>query len=200
MIDTAKPRLAWLAVATLIGWCSPCPAATPVLFNRDVRPILSDNCYQCHGPDKAKRKANLRLDTEEGAAKVLAAGHPTKSELIRRIASHDDKRMPPAKSGRVLTTAQIDTLTRWVEQGASWQKHWSFLPPVRPPLPTVKNAAWSRNGIDPFILARLERDGLAPSPEADRKTLIRRVTLDLTGLPPTPREVDAFLADPSPSA
>jgi hypothetical protein len=200
MIDTAMPRLTWLAVAALVVWSRPGLAAAPVLFNRDVRPILSDSCYQCHGPDKAKRKANLRLDTEDGAAKVLTPTNPAKSELIRRISAHDEKRMPPAKSGRTLTSAQIDTLTRWVEQGAAWQKHWSFLPPVRPSLPAVKNRSWPHNGIDHFILARLERDGLAPSPEADRTTLIRRVTLDLTGLSPTPKEVDAFLADPSPGA
>ncbi len=108
--------------------------------------------------------------------------------------------MPPVKSGRTLTAAQIDTLRRWVAHGSPWQKHWSFLPPVRSPLPAAKNATWPRNAIDRFILARLEREGLAPSPEADRTTLIRRVALDLTGLPPTPAEVDAYLADASPNA
>jgi hypothetical protein len=171
-------------------------------FNRDVRPILADTCFQCHGPDKAKRKAGLRLDTEEGAAKVLAPGDPTKSELIRRITSHDDaERMPPPKSGRTLTPAQIETLRRWIVDGAKWQKHWSLLPPMRPPVPQISNLKSEiRNPIDRFVLARLERAGLPPSPEADRTTLLRRVTLDLTGLPPTPAEVDAFLADPSPGA
>ncbi|HEX5271069.1 MAG TPA: DUF1553 domain-containing protein, partial [Gemmataceae bacterium] len=199
MIPFARPWLTRLLVALLLValWR---PAAA-VEFNRDVRPILADACFPCHGPDKAKRKADLRLDTEEGAAKVLTPGDPAKSELFRRVTARDnDERMPPPKSGRALTAAQIDALKRWIVEGARWQKHWSFIPPVRPPLPPVKSPARVRNGIDRFILARLERDGLAPSPEADRTTLLRRVTLDLTGLPPTPAEVDAFLADRSPGA
>jgi len=201
MIDSARPCLPWLAVAALCAAPLPCATAAPAEFNRDVRPILSDTCFQCHGPDKAKRKAGLRLDTEEGAAKVLKPGDPGDSELFRRLTAHDEaERMPPAKSGRTITAAQIDTLKKWIEQGAKWQRHWSFLPPARPPLPALKKAAWPRNAIDHFILARLERDGLAPSAEADRTTLIRRVTLDLTGLPPAPQEVDAFLADASPGA
>ncbi len=200
MIDSARPWLSPLVVAALLAGLPPC-AAAPVEFNRDVRPILADTCFPCHGPDKARRKAELRLDTEEGAAKVLSRGDPAKSELLRRVTAADDaERMPPPKSGRSLSPAQVDTLKRWVGQGARWQKHWSFLPPARPPLPPVKNASWPRNGVDPFVLARLERAGLSPSPEADRVTLIRRVTLDLTGLPPTPAEVDAFLADHSPAA
>jgi hypothetical protein len=198
MIATARPWLPWLAVAALLAVFRPC-AAAPVEFNRDVRPILSDTCYACHGPDKAKRKANLRLDIEDGAARVLKPGDPAGSELYRRLTAPDPaERMPPAKSGRTITPAQIATLKKWIEQGAKWQKHWSFLPPVRPPLPPLKNAAWPRNAIDHFILARSERDGLTPSPEADRTTLIRRVTLDLTGLPPTPQEVDAAITDRSP--
>jgi hypothetical protein len=201
MTPPARPWLTRLAVAVLLVGPGPCAAAVPAEFNRDVRPILADTCFACHGPDKAKRKAGLRLDTEEGAAKVLAPGDPAKSELFRRITAHDDgERMPPPKSGRTLTPAQIETLRRWITDGAKWQKHWSFLPPARPTLPAVRNPAWVRNGIDRFVLARLERAGLAPSPEADRTTLLRRVTLDLTGLPPTPAEVDAFLADPSPAA
>jgi mono/diheme cytochrome c family protein len=177
------------------------PQAGPVEFNRDIRPILSDACFQCHGPDKAKRKAKLHFDTEEGARAVLGAGKPDDSELIRRITAADpDKRMPPPTSGHALTPAQIALLKRWVAEGARWQKHWSFIPPVRPALPTVKNASWPRNGIDHFVLARLEKEGLTPSPEADRITLLRRVTLDLTGLPPTPGEVDAFLGDASSDA
>jgi len=198
MTDSPRLWLSPLAVLALLAGLAP---AAPVEFNRDVRPILSDSCFQCHGPDKARRKADLRLDSEEGATKVLGRDDPARSELIRRITSADaSERMPPPKSGRTLTAAQSDILRRWVVQGSPWQKHWSFLPPVRPPLPTVKNGAWPRNGIDRFILARLEREGLSPSPAADRTTLIRRVTLDLTGLPPTPAEVDAFLADASPDA
>jgi hypothetical protein len=168
---------------------------------------LSDNCFQCHGPDKAKRKAKLRLDTEEGAFadrdgyQAIVPGNPGKSEVIRRITSEDDsERMPPAASARKLTGRQIELIRRWIEQGAKWQKHWAFLPPGRPIPPTLKNRAWPRNPIDIFVLQRLEREGLAPSPEADRTTLIRRVTLDLTGLPPTPGEMDAFLTDHSPNA
>ncbi len=176
-------------------------------YNRDVRPILSDACYQCHGPDAARRKAGLRLDTEAGALADLGGTHavvpgdPGRSELVRRIASADDEeRMPPAKSARKLTPRQVEILRRWVAQGARWQKHWAFLPPVRPPLPAVKDNRWVRNGIDAFVLDRLEREGLRPAPEADKVTLLRRASLDLTGLPPTPAEVDAFLADASPDA
>ena len=172
-----------------------------VEFNREIRPILSDTCFQCHGPDKAKRKAKLHFDTEEGARAALVAGQPAESELIRRITATDpDKRMPPPSTGHSLTAQQIALLTRWVAEGAEWQKHWSFIAPVRPPLPALKNVQWPRNGIDHFVLARLEKEGLAPSPEADRVTLLRRVSLDLTGLPPTPAEVDAFLADTAPNA
>jgi Protein of unknown function (DUF1553)/Protein of unknown function (DUF1549)/Concanavalin A-like lectin/glucanases superfamily/Planctomycete cytochrome C len=178
-----------------------------VEFNRDIRPILSDTCFQCHGPDKARRKADLRLDTEEGAFadlgghKALVAGHIDQSELFRRLTTHDEtERMPPKKQGPRLTPYQVDLIRRWIEQGAKWQKHWAFLPPKRSDLPAVKNPKWARNGIDAFVLERLEREGLAPAPEADRTTLIRRVTLDLTGLPPTPAEVDAFLADTTTTA
>jgi hypothetical protein len=183
------------------------PRSAIIEFNRDIRPILSDTCFQCHGPDQAKRKAKLRLDSEtevfadRGGYRVLEPGNPAKSELFRRIvAENEQERMPPVRSGRKLTDRQIELLRRWIEQGAKWQKHWSFLTPQRPDWPHVKNRNWIRNGIDAFILARLEREGLAPVPEADRPTLIRRVTLDLTGLPPAPAEVDAFVADDSPNA
>jgi hypothetical protein len=193
----------WL-VALLALRC-PASAAEPgpdrVQFNRDVRPILSNHCYQCHGPDKAKRKADLRLDSEESARRVLVSGDPAKSELFQRITAAEEKqRMPPAKAGAPLSARDIDVLRCWIDQGARWQQHWSFLKPERPVLPPVGNENWVRNPIDAFILARLEREGLSPSLEASRTTLIRRVTLDLTGLPPTPAEVDAFLADNSPNA
>jgi hypothetical protein len=177
-------------------------------FARDIRPILSENCFACHGPDEKTRKAKLRLDTRDGAfGKIRSGGHAvvpgkaTESELIARISSADaTELMPPPKSGKKLTPRQRALLRQWVEQGAPWSTHWAFDPPRRTPLPKVGEARWPRNPIDHFILARLEKEGLRPSPEADRTTLIRRVTLDLTGLPPTLAEVDAFLADTSPNA
>jgi hypothetical protein len=194
-----KHSLAAVFCLALFCWAPPLPADEPlpetVELNRDIRPILSDNCFQCHGPDRARRKADLRLDTEAGVRAVVS-GSPDRSELIRRITTADDKeRMPPPRSRHQLTARQVQLLRRWVEQGAPWQPHWSLLPPRRPPLPAVKNARWPRNPIDSFVLARLEKEGLAPSPEADRITLLRRATLDLTGLPPTPAEVDAFVGD-----
>lgn len=183
-------------------------AARPVDFNRDVRPILSDVCFKCHGPDAAQRKADLRLDTEEGAKadlgegrRAVSAGDANASELYRRIASKDpDQVMPPLDAEQKLSPAQIATLKRWIDQGARWQKHWSFLKPVKAALPAVKKQDWVRTPLDAFILARLESEGLSPSAEADRTTLLRRVTLDLTGLPPSPDEVEKFLADTSPDA
>ena len=183
-------------------------ARVGIEFNRDVRPIFSDKCYTCHGPDAAAKHVPFRLDSEAAAKADLAggkhaivAGDPDASELIRRVtAAKPALRMPPVSSGLKLSDTEIDTLRQWIAQGAEWQKHWSFIPPVRPELPEVKNAAWPRNPIDQFILQRLEREGLQPSPEASRETLIRRVSLDLTGLPPTPTEIDAFLNDRSANA
>jgi hypothetical protein len=180
------------------------PAKSSVDFNREVRPILSDNCFACHGPDENQRKAKLRLDTKDGAfAKpgVITAGDASKSRLYQRISTRDENRlMPPAASGHKLSEKQIETIKRWIEEGAQWNEHWAFIPPKRPEIPKVANSAWARTPIDNFILARLEKEGLKPSPEANRATLLRRVHLDLTGLPPTPAEVDAFLADRSPDA
>jgi mono/diheme cytochrome c family protein len=193
-------------VALFLGIAHSAPADDAVRFNRDIRPILSDNCFQCHGPDAAKRKAELRLDLESGAkgkdgAGPIVPGKPDESELWRRITSDDPEvRMPPALSGKKLTSAQIETIGRWIAGGANWEKHWSFIPVVRPEVPRVTRAAWVRNPIDAFIAARLEAAGLEPSAETDKTTLLRRVTLDLTGLPPTPAEVDAFLADSSAGA
>jgi hypothetical protein len=177
-----------------------------VSFNRDIRPILSENCFQCHGPDQHQRKARLRLDTSEGAfddrngMRVLTPGRPDASELWRRLTSDQAERMPPAKTGKQLSQLQQDLIRRWIEQGAKWEKHWAYIPPRRPELPVVSDAHWPRNGIDHFILQQLEREALTPSPKASKTMLLRRVTLDLTGLPPTPAEVDAFLADESPDA
>ncbi len=184
------------------------PVATSVEFNRDIRPILSDNCFHCHGPDKAQRKADMRLDTEDGAFAMLESGghaivrgNLSQSEMARRIMSEDDdERMPPPDSGRKLTPAQKATLVRWIDEGAKWQKHWSLIPLERHAMPPVRNREWPRVAWDVFVLARLERDGLEPTPEADKATLLRRITFDLTGLTPAFDEVDAFLSDDSPNA
>ncbi len=178
-----------------------------ISFNRDIRPILSDYCFQCHGPDEHKRQAGLRLDLKEPATKAAESGHvaivPGKSaasELVKRILTADpDLQMPPASANKKLTAGQIDLLKRWIDQGAEYQGHWAFLAVDRPTPPTKKNA-WARNPIDQFVLAKLEDESLTPSPEASRETLIRRVSLDLIGLPPTPAEVAVFLADKSPQA
>src|SRR5579862_544629 len=177
-------------------------ADATVEFNRDIRPILSDKCFTCHGPDPGNRKTALRFDTEAGAQPAIVAGDPVASKIVQRISSSDTAvRMPPAYAGHdKLSDREIEMIRLWIAQGAQWQKHWSFLAPKRAPLPALQNPSWVRNPIDAFVLARLERDGLHPSPEASRSTLIRRVTLDLTGLPPTPAEVDAFLNDASPNA
>jgi hypothetical protein len=176
-------------------------------FNRDIRPILSESCFTCHGPDETQRKAKLRLDTREGAfadrdgSPVLVAGDLKKSHLFDRLVSKDEfEVMPPPKSGKKLKKEQIELVKRWIEEGAVWEDHWSFVSPKRPALPAVKNKAWAVNPIDHFVLARLEREGLTPSKEADRITLIRRVTLDLTGLPATPEEVRDFVNDAAPNA
>ena len=181
---------------------------TTIDFNRDIRPIFSENCYACHGPDHNKRKAGLRLDRSEEPFKVLESGKTAiipgdlaKSELVRRITTNDpDERMPPPDFLKQLNKTQVELLSRWVKQGAQWKGHWAYLAPERPEVPKVKNKSWPRNEIDHFILQRLEKEKLQPSKEADRSKLIRRVTLDLTGLPPTMAEVDAFLADKTPNA
>src|SRR5579871_3179785 len=177
-------------------------------FNRDIRPILSEKCFHCHGSDEKARQAGLRLDQPAGATMRLPSGHraivpgkPQASALIERInADFAAFRMPPVSSQKTLTAAEKQLLRVWIAQGAEYKEHWAFVRPVRPPLPKVRLKSWPRNGIDAFILAKLEEEGLQPSPPADRATLIRRVSLDLTGLPPTPQEVDAFLRDKSPNA
>ena len=176
----------------------------PIRFNRDIRPILTENCFLCHGPDHNKRMANLRLDRRDEAIArgIIVPGKPQQSRLIARIfAPSDSFRMPPVMSHKRLTAAQKDMLRRWIAQGAKYEAHWSFVPlPAHIDVPPVRNAAWCRSPIDRFVLARLEQQGLQPSPEASKVVWLRRVTLDLTGLPPTPKEVDAFLADRSPEA
>ncbi|MBC7964838.1 MAG: DUF1549 domain-containing protein, partial [Fuerstia sp.] len=176
-------------------------------FNRDVRPILSDKCFQCHGPDEAARKAELRLD-DEAAIKavrdgivIVSPGDPAASELIRRITSHDESEiMPPHESNKPLTENEKQTLRQWIAEGATWSQHWAYEAPVRHEVPSAKPTDWPRNWIDSFVLARLEQKQLTPSSDADRATLLRRVCFDLTGLPPTAELAKQFLADESDNA
>ncbi len=204
-------------------------AAEKISFNRDIRPIFSDICFTCHGPDVSKMKGGLRLDTKEAAMKggesgaAIVPGKPEASEVFKRLTTHDaEDIMPPKKFGKTLSAEQIETVRRWIAEGAEYQGHWAFMKPERPAVPkssaqssvlsaqsklgaqsgnlSTENWALSTNAIDAFILARLEKEKLTPQPEAAKERLIRRVTLDLTGLPPTPEEVDAFLADKSPNA
>jgi len=197
---------AWLLTFPLPARSAAATNAT-IQFNRDIRRILADNCFPCHGFDANKRKADLRLDTPEGATadhkghQAIKPGDLESSELWKRITSNDPKvSMPPPETKRKLTSEQIELVKQWLQQGAVYQKHWSFEAPVRPELPTVKRSNWARNDIDSFILATLEAKQLEPTPEATKETLIRRVTLDLLGLPPTLAEVEAFLADDKPGA
>ena len=212
-ILTFRCKLVVLIALVVVGYiafgtAAPALSQRQIDFNRDIKPILSDKCFACHGPDAGAKKIKLRLDSEAAALAELRAGkhaivpnHPEQSELVRRINSKDEAmRMPPVDSGRNLTTREIELLTEWIRQGARWQQHWSFVAPVRPALPKVQNTSWVKNAIDAFVLARLEKEGLSPAPEADRATLIRRVSLDLTGLPPSPKEVDEFIADKSSNA
>ena len=164
------------------------PASRHIDFRRDIRPILSANCFQCHGPDENTREADLRLDVAEaayedrGGYRALVPGDSHRSELLRRVCADDpEELMPPASSGKSLTSSQIELLRRWIKAGAKYQQHWAFVASQRPPLPEVQNFDWPSNEIDYFILDRLERDGLAPSPEADRYQLVRRLYLDLIG-------------------
>ncbi|MGH7173181.1 MAG: DUF1549 domain-containing protein, partial [Gemmataceae bacterium] len=197
-----------LILCDLLALAAPARTAeAPVDYNRDIRPILSKNCFACHGQDDGHRAAKLRLDRratailsrKRGAAVV--PGKSDKSLLIARVSAEDDsERMPPMENGKALTAKQIATLKRWIDQGAPYAEHWAFVKPKRPPLPVVKDRAWPRNGVDSFVLARLEKKRLKPTAEADRYALLRRVSLDLRGLPPSPREIEAFLHDRSADA
>ncbi len=189
------------AVLTLLFTSASAFAA--IDFDREIRPILSDKCFSCHGPDAAKRMANLRFDTADGGAfsnSVIVPGKAADSHLFARISATGPNRMPPVSSGRTLTPQQIAALKQWIDEGAKWQSHWAFISPQRPATPAAKEPNWTRNPIDNFVLARLDQEGLKHSPEADKTTLLRRVTYDLTGLPPTVAELNAFLADKSPDA
>ena len=179
----------------------------PVDFQSQVRPILSNTCFECHGPDPKARLADLRLDLEEGVFSERSAGSPVTpgdpdSSLVYQRITHPDAalRMPPKYAHKELTEDQIQVVRRWIEEGAPWEEHWSFAPLNQPPLPSVETPEWVRNPIDRFVLARLENEGLTPAREADLRTLARRTSLDLTGLPPLPHEVEAFVADDSPDA
>ena len=197
-----------LSFAALGVFALPAFTQEKVDFARDVLPILSDTCFACHGPDEKARKADLRLDTKEDALRKdgpVVPGKSAASRLVERIESADPTEvMPPPKSNKKLKPAQIAVLKKWIDQGATWGTHWSFTAPKRPAVPTFnrdpKGSAWVKNPIDAFVLTRLAGAKLAPSPEADKERLVRRVTLDLTGLPPTPDEVDAFLKDAAPNA
>jgi mono/diheme cytochrome c family protein len=182
-------------------------AEATVDYNRDVRPILTKNCFACHGQDDGHRAAKLRLDRRDTAilprkrGAAIVPGATEKSLLIQRVSAEDEgERMPPMPNGNALTAKQIATLKRWISQGAPYAEHWAFVKPKRPPLPAVKDRAWPRNAVDFFVLARLEKTGLKPGTEADRYALLRRLSLDLRGLPPTPREIDDFLRDRAPDA
>src|SRR5262245_7898254 len=210
-------RKAVLSASILAGfawlyWFAPpsnaADAKPAIDFNRDIRPILSKNCYACHGPDAKSRTTKMRLDQRESATAKnkkgkapIVPGKPDESELIRRVSSKDEAdHMPPKETGIQLAPEQIATLTRWIAEGANYTEHWAFVKPVQKPLPAVKDRAWPRNGIDYFVLERLEKEGLKPSPEADRFTLLRRASLDLRGLPPSLEEIDEFARDTSPDA
>jgi hypothetical protein len=193
--------------ACLFAWPIVAAAEAPLDFNRDIRPILSENCFYCHGQDGNKREADLRLDDRAAAvaAGAIVPGDPGASVALERIHSTDpDVIMPPPHSNRRLSAEQKSILDSWIKQGATYAPHWAFVPPVRPQPPDVKQEGWpqgwARNDVDRFVLAKLEAAGLRPSPEADRATLIRRLHADLVGLPPTPEEVDAFVSDPDPAA
>jgi hypothetical protein len=196
----------WSATFLALATCG-LRAEEELRFNRDIRPILADKCFHCHGPDAGARQADLRLDREADAhaerdgVRIITPRQSEDSELYQRITADDaEQRMPPASQERQLTRSEIELLRRWIEQGGEYEEHWAFIPPRRPALPELNETSWPRNPIDHFVLRRLKAEGLQPSPPADQVTLLRRVTLDLTGLPPTPAEVDTFLSDPLPGA
>ncbi len=203
--DRHPPALRTILLCALVS-LSPitltAKGADPIRFDRDVRPILSDKCFHCHGPDSEHREADLRLDLEDAAKQwAIVPGDAGEGEFVRRIRSTDsDEIMPPVDSNKSLTKEEQDILCRWIDEGAQWTQHWSFVRPQRPPCPPPSESSWPRNAIDHFIQARLEQEGLTPTRQADRTTLIRRLSYDLTGLPPTLQEIDDFLADSSADA
>jgi Protein of unknown function (DUF1549)/Planctomycete cytochrome C len=197
-------------ISVLLACGASLRAAEParIGFNHEIRPLLADKCFTCHGPDARARKADLRLDVRDEAIKVrqkiqpIVPGEPDKSEVVRRIFTDDESdRMPPEKSRLKLTDAQKQLLREWIRQGAPYEAHWSLIPlPDKVTPPAIASAAWPRSDLDKFVLARIEAEKLTPAPEASRERWLRRVTFDFTGLPPTRTEIDAFLADTSPQA
>ena len=207
--DRDYPLCTFVLLFLLLPAASVVNAQQPVSFNRDVRPIMSDTCFPCHGPDQSARMAGLRLDirdealraTKSGAVPIVP-GDPEKSAIVQRVFATDAKLMPPKYAHKELTAAQKEIMRRWVAEGAKYAGHWAYEPVKRPPVPGAPSDASApvRNPIDAFIRERLARDGLQASAEADKRTLLRRVSFDLTGLPPTPAEVEHFVADGSPDA
>ncbi|MCA9096428.1 MAG: DUF1549 domain-containing protein, partial [Planctomycetaceae bacterium] len=199
--------LLWICPTFVALWGAE-PEKQKINFTTQIRPILSEHCFQCHGPDEKERKGGVRLDLREGAysqgdsgVEAIVPHKPDESELIARIMSTEEaEMMPPASLQKPLTAIQKDLLKRWIAEGASYQMHWAFEAPEKVAPPNATKGEWVRNEVDRFVQARLEKEGMSPSPEADRRTLIRRVTQDLTGLPPTPGEVAEFLADSRPDA
>lgn len=191
----------WLSLLTTWILVQPTPAmsADKLEYNRDIRPILSDKCFFCHGPDANHREADLRLDEEKIAKdSAIVAGKPEDSEVVHRITSQDESvKMPPKESGKTLTAAEMELIRNWIAQGAEYQPQWAYVPPKKQPVPEVKNSTWSDRWIDRFLLARMEEEGLHPSPDADPVTRIRRLHFDLTGLPPDPKDIKKFANDPS---
>ncbi len=196
----------WIGVSGVIAGGT-AAAEKPIDFRRDVQPILSRSCFTCHGPDEGTRETDLRFDYPESlfgeldsGTRAVVPGEPQKSELLARITNDDASLRMPPEGGQPLTADQVDTIRDWIQQGAAYSGHWAFQPPVSPVVPSVQDTAWPQNAIDHFVLARLESDGVLPSPPADRPTLLRRLSFDLRGIPPTPEEADRFVADRSPDA
>ncbi|MCA9096582.1 MAG: DUF1549 domain-containing protein, partial [Planctomycetaceae bacterium] len=199
-----RPAALWIGIVGLFLWGTINANAQEKLeYNRDIRPILFEYCFACHGADSAARKADLRLDQRDAAMEMgaIVPGNVDESSLMQRVLSEEPEEiMPPPATKKTLSEKQKEILARWIREGAEYQAHWSFIAPVRPEIPTVQNQAWIKNPIDAFILSRLEKEHLAPAPEADRRTLARRVSLDLTGLPPSPDLVESFVNDSNPDA
>ena len=193
--QTTEMKYILFMTTVLLGVAGDFCQAVDVDFSRDIRPLLSDKCFRCHGPDAGNRQGDLRLDVRSDA---LAAGainldNPKSSELLNRITSDDPNlRMPPPSTEKVISEEEVELLRTWIQEGAKYARHWAFVAPERPQLPSVQNSDWIRNPIDQFVLAKLEAQKMSPSAPADRMTLMRRLSLDLLGLPPSPASVDAF--------